>query len=114
MSWASVSSRGRSIGVGAATQASPGGVRNRAFSTERRRTRASMTIRSPPTMALRHSSMAQAAWIRAPSLSRRRTPDWWKLSRPMLKTKEASASNWFWVSGAKTASLSAWETPIRS
>jgi len=73
-----------------------------------------MTIRSPATMALRHCSMAQAAWISAPSFSRRSTADWWKLSSPILKTKEASASNWFWVSGVNTASLSAWETPIRS
>ena len=50
-------------------------VRRSAFSQARRRTRASITIRSPPILALRHSSMAQAAWIIAPSFRRFSTPD---------------------------------------
>ena len=49
---------------------------------------------------LNEGALVQAAWIGAPSFSRLSTPERRKLSRPMLKVNAASASNWFWVSGA--------------
>ncbi len=95
---ASMSTLGRRIGDGAGTQPSIG-VRNRVFSADRRRTRASMTIRSPSKSALRHRSMAQAACRCWPSFRRRSTEERRKLSVPILNAKALSASNWFWVSG---------------
>jgi hypothetical protein len=89
-------------------------VRNSAFSAARRRTRASTTIRSPSNSALRQTSKAAAARSGSPSLIRRSSSEPRKFSSPTLKAKAASASNWFWFSGAKTASSTAAVTCIRS
>ncbi len=53
----------------------------------------------PENSPRRHISMAQAACRVAPAFNSRSTSDDQKASSPMLKTKAATASNSFWVSG---------------